>query len=42
MNKDVCSENLAKRLKGLGLKDLVLSTHPLELPPATFNRNNSH
>ena len=40
-NEDVCSGNLAKQLKGPGLKDLVLSTHPLELPPVTFNRKNS-
>ena len=42
MNEDVRSGKLAKQLKGLGLIDLVLSTHPSESPPATFNRNNSH
>ena len=28
-------------MKELGLKDLIVSIHPLLSPPATFNRNNS-
>ena len=40
MNEDVRSGKLAKQLKGLGLIDLILSTHLLEPPPATFNSNN--
>ena len=39
MNEDVRTGKLAKQLKELGLIDLILSTHPLESPPATFNRN---
>ena len=41
MNEDACSDKLARRLKELGLKDLILSTHPASSPPATFNRTNS-
>ena len=41
INEEVRSGNLAKQSKGLGLIDLVLSTHPSESPPATFNRNKS-
>ena len=41
MNKDVRTGKLAKQLKELGLIDLILSTHPSESPPATFNRNTS-
>ena len=39
MNEDVRTGKLAKRLKELGLIDLILSTHLSESPPATFNRN---
>ena len=39
MNEDVRTGKLAKRLKELGLIDLILSTHPTLSPPATFNRN---
>ena len=39
MNEDVQTGKLAKQLKELGLIDLILSTHPLESLPATFNRN---
>ena len=35
------SGKLAKQLKELGLIDLLLSTHPSESPPATFNSNNT-
>ena len=41
MNEDVKNGKLAKRLKESGLKDLILSDHPSESPPVTFNRNNS-
>ena len=41
MNEDVRTGKLAKRLKELGLIDLILSTHPTLSPPATFNRNNT-
>ena len=41
INKDVRTGKLAKRLKELGLINLMLSTHPSESPPATFNRNNT-
>ena len=41
MNEDVRSDNVAKRLKELGMEDLILSTHPSSSPPATFNRINS-
>ena len=39
INEDVKTGKLAKQLKELGLIDLILSTHPSESPPATFNRN---
>ena len=39
MNKDVRTGTLALQLLSLGLSDLVLSTHPSQSPPATFNRN---
>ena len=39
MNEDLRTGKLAKRLKELGLIDLILSTHSISLPPATFNRN---
>ena len=41
INKDMQIGKIAKRLKELGLKDLILSTFPSALPAATFNRNNS-
>ena len=41
MNEDVRNSRLAKRLKELGLKDLILSIYPSESTPATFKRNNS-
>ena len=41
MNEDVKNGKLAIQLKELGLKDLILSTHPSESPSATFNRNNT-
>ena len=41
MNEDVQTGKLAKRLKELELIELILSTHPSQSPPATFNRNNS-
>ena len=41
MNEDRQNDKLAKRLKELGLKDLILSTHPSASPPTTLNRNNN-
>ena len=41
MNEDVQNGKLAKRLKELRLKDLIISNYPSASPSATFNRNNS-
>ena len=41
MNEDVQTGKLAKRLKEFGLIEFILSIHPSQSPPATFNRNNS-
>ena len=39
MNEDVRTGTLAQQLLSLGLRDLVLSTHSSQSPPATFNSN---
>ena len=41
MNEDIRTGKLARRLKELGLRELILSTHPDASPPATFSGNNS-
>ena len=41
MNEDVRTVKLTQRLKALGLRELILSTHSEASPPATFIRNNS-
>ena len=41
MNEDVRTGKLALRLKELGLKDLILGTHPNSSLPATFHWNNT-
>ena len=41
MNEDVRTGKLAKRLKALGLRELILSTHSTASLPATFIRNTS-
>lgn len=38
-NKDVRTSELARKLKQMGLRDGVFSTHSSESPLATFNRN---
>ena len=39
MNEDLRNGKLALRLKTLGLKNLILGTHPNISPPATFHHN---
>ena len=41
MNEDIRTGKLARRLKELGLREIILSTHPDASPPATFSGNNS-
>ena len=41
MNKDMRTGKLAIQLKELGSIDLIVSTHPSESPPVTFNKNNT-
>ena len=41
MNEDVRTGKLARRLKELGLKKLILTTHPFASSPATFHCNTS-
>ena len=41
MNEDVRTGKLARRLKELDLKELILTTRPFASPPANFHRNTS-